>query len=89
MEVIFLRSFLTDIKKLNDKKLKLKIKEFILELENSQTLEDVGNIKKMKGFSTAFRWRTGDYRLGFYKNENSIELSRFLKRSDIYKVFPK
>ncbi|KFC18301.1 MULTISPECIES: type II toxin-antitoxin system RelE family toxin [Epilithonimonas] len=89
MEVIFLRSFLTDIKKLNDKKLKLKIKEFIIELENSQTLEDVGNIKKMKGFSTAFRWRTGDYRLGFYKNENSIELSRFLKRSDIYKVFPK
>ena len=89
MEVIFLRSFLTDIKKLNDKKLKLKIKEFIIELENSQTLEDVGNIKKMKGFSTAFRWRTGDYRLGFYKNENSIELSSFLKRSDIYKVFPK
>jgi len=89
MEVIFLRSFLTDIKKLNDKKLKLKIKEFIIELENSQTLEDVGNIKKIKGFSTAFRWRTGDYRLGFYKNENSIELSRFLKRSDIYKVFPK
>lgn len=89
MEVIFLRSFLTDIKKLNDKKLKLKIKEFIIEVENSQTLEDVGNIKKMKGFSTAFRWRTGDHRLGFYKNENSIELSRFLKRSDIYKVFPK
>lgn len=89
MKVIFLRSFLTDIKKLNNKKLKLKIKEFIIELENSQTLEDVGNIKKMKGFSTAFRWRTGDYRLGFYKNENSIELSRFLKRSDIYKVFPK
>jgi len=89
MEVIFLRSFLTDIKKINDKKLKLKIKEFIIELENSQTLEDVGNIKKMKGFSTAFRWRTGDYRLGFYKNENSIKLSRFLKRSDIYKVFPK
>lgn len=89
MKVIFLRSFLTDIKKLNNKKLKLKIKKFIIELENSQTLEDVGNIKKMKGFSTAFRWRTGDYRLGFYKNENSIELSRFLKRSDIYKVFPK
>ncbi|MCD9854512.1 plasmid stabilization protein [Epilithonimonas sp. JDS] len=89
MEVIFLRSFLADIKKLNDKKLKIKIKGFIEELENALTLEDVGNVKKMTGYTTAFRWRTGDYRLGFYKNENSIELARFLKRSDIYNVFPK
>ena len=86
MEVIFLRSFLNDIKKLNDEKLKVKIKDFIVELENSDTLEGFSNVKKMKGYSTAFRWKTGDYRLGFYKNEHSIELSRFLKRNDIYKV---
>lgn len=88
MEVIFLRSFLNDIKKLNDKKLKEKIKEFILNLEKSETIEDVHNVKKLKGYSTAYRWRTGDYRLGFYKNENSIEIARFVKRNDIYKVFP-
>lgn len=88
MEVIFLRSFLNDIKKLNDKKLKEKIKEFILNLEKSETIDDVHNVKKLKGYSTAYRWRTGDYRLGFYKNENSIEIARFVKRNDIYKVFP-
>ena len=88
MEVVFLRSLLNDIKKLNDKKLKEKIKEFILNLEKSETIDDVHNVKKLKGYSTAYRWRTGDYRLGFYKNENSIEIARFVKRNDIYKVFP-
>lgn len=64
--------------------MRIKIKGFIEELENALTLEDVGNVKKMTGYTTAFRWRIGDYRLGFYKNENSIELAIFLKRSDIY-----
>ncbi len=88
MEVLFLRSFLNDIKKLNDNKLKDKIKDFIIELENSANIDDVNNVKKLKGYSTAYRWRIGDYRLGFYKIDNTIELTRFVKRNDIYKVFP-
>ena len=88
MEVIFLKSFLTDIKKIKKKKMKFKIKEFIIELEKAEILEEVSNVKKLKGYSSAFRWRTGDYRLGFYKDENIIELARFLKRNDIYKIFP-
>ena len=88
MDVVFLRSFLSDIKKLNDKKLKTKIKEFIVDLENSENLEDMTNVKKLKGYSSAYRWRAGNYRLGFYKDDNIIELARIVKRDDIYKVFP-
>ena len=88
MEIVFLRSFLIDIKKLNDKKLKTKIKEFIVELENSESVEGLSNVKKLKGFSSAYRWRVADYRLGFYKDDVVIELARFVKRNDIYKVFP-
>ncbi|WP_231424875.1 type II toxin-antitoxin system RelE/ParE family toxin [Pedobacter sp. Leaf250] len=88
MEIIILRSFLNDIKKLTDKKLKDKIKDFVIEIENAESLEELVNIKKMKGFSTAYRWRVGDYRLGFYKNDDTIELARFVKRNDIYKIFP-
>lgn len=88
MEVTFLKSFLTDIKKLNDKKLKEKIKEFIIELETAESLEELTNVKKLKGYSTAYRLRMGDYRLGFYKDESTIELARFVKRNDIYKLFP-
>lgn len=88
MKVVFLRSFINDIKKITDKKLKAKIKEFIIELENAENIEELTNVIKMKGFSTAYRYRIGDYRLGFYKDYDQIELSRFVKRNDIYKVFP-
>ncbi len=88
MEVVFFRSFLNDIKKINDKKLKSKIKDFILEIENANNLDNITNIKKLKGYSTAYRFRTGDYRLGFYLNDDVIQLARFVKRNDIYKVFP-
>lgn len=88
MEVIFLQSFLSDIKKINDKKLKTKIKVFIKTLENAETIDEIQGVKKLKGYPTAYRWRTGNYRLGFFKDENNIELTRFVKRNDIYKVFP-
>jgi mRNA interferase RelE/StbE len=42
----------------------------------------------MSGHPEAYRIRIGDYRLGFYYTENQIEIARFLKRNDIYKVFP-
>lgn len=88
MEIIFLRSFVNDIKKINDKSIKSKIKEFIIQVEKAKTLTEIPDIVKMKGFSTAYRFRIDEYRLGFFKYENTIELARFVKRNDIYKVFP-
>lgn len=89
MKIIFLKSFLDDIKKIKDKNLKATIKAAILNIENAETLEDLSNVKKMKGYSTAYRIRIGDYRMGFYKETEVVEIARFLKRNDIYKVFPK
>jgi mRNA interferase RelE/StbE len=42
----------------------------------------------MKGHSIAYRIKSGNYRMGFYKELDQVELARFLKREDIYKVFP-
>jgi mRNA interferase RelE/StbE len=88
MEVIYLRSFLNDIKKIRDKDIKSKVKSVLENLENAAVLEELPNVKKLKGYSNVFRVRIGDYRMGFYKNEEKIEVARFLKRDDIYKVFP-
>ncbi len=88
MEVVFLKSFLTDLKKINDSKLKSKIKEFILELEKANQLDDISTVRKLKGYSTAYRHRIGDYRLGLFYHDNVVEIARFVKRNDIYKVFP-
>ncbi|AOR28078.1 plasmid stabilization protein [Formosa sp. Hel1_33_131] len=89
MKVIYLRSFLSDLKKIKDQKIKNKIKILILEIKGANLLEDVENIKKLKGYSMAYRSRIGDYRVGMYKEFESVELARFVKRNDIYKVFPK
>lgn len=89
MKVVFLKSFLKDIKKIKDKKTKGKIKDLILEIEAAETVNDINNLEKMKGYNIAYRIRMGGYRVGFYKESECVELARFVKRNDIYKVFPK
>ena len=84
MKVIYLRSFLSDLKKIKDQKIKSKIKVLILEIKGANLLEDVENIKKLKGYSMAYRSRIGDYRVGMYKEFESVELARFVKQNDIY-----
>lgn len=88
MIVIFLNSFKKDLKKINDKTLKKKVKELILNLEDADTLYDVENIIKMTGFNISYRVKIDNYRVGFYSSNSTIELARFVKREDIYKVFP-
>lgn len=89
MEVVFLRSFFRDIKKIKDQRLKQKVKNLIISLENAETLEGVSNVIKMKGYAIAYRVRIADCRLGLYCENQVVEIARFVKRNDIYKVFPK
>ena len=88
MLVTVKKSFNKDIEKIKDKKLALKIKEVIDSLKNVETITAFSNTKKIKGSSNAYRIRIGDYRLGFFLNENIVELTVFAHRKDIYKLFP-
>jgi mRNA-degrading endonuclease RelE of RelBE toxin-antitoxin system len=88
MEVAFKKSFLKDLKTHSGQKIKKLVKSKILELENAHELSEVSNIIKMKNYDTAFRMRIGKYRLGFYYSDGVIDLARFVKREDIYDVFP-
>lgn len=88
MKVKFGKLFSKDLLKIKDSALKKEIIEVIELLEISESIQNISNIKKMKGHSGAFRIRIGKYRLGFYFDEEVIELARFAKREDIYKLFP-
>ena len=88
MRVKFGKLFSKDLLKIKDSTLKKDIVEVIELLENSQSIQNISNIKKMKGHSEAFRLRIGKYRLGFYFDGEVIELAKFAKREDIYKLFP-
>ena len=89
MEVVYMRSFLNDIKKIKDRSTKERIKGLITQIKEAENLEDVQKVSKLKGYTIAYRARVGDYRLGMYREGEVVELARFVKRNDIYKVFPK
>jgi mRNA interferase RelE/StbE len=88
MIVKYEKSFLKDIKKLDDKVIAKKLKMILEELESAKDLSSMPQIKKLKGHSKFFRLKIGNYRLGFSYEDNSIDIIRFLHRKDIYKLFP-
>ena len=88
MLVKYSNPVIKDVRKIKNKKLIGQIEIIILDLKNNIDLSEVKNVKKMKGHPFAYRIKIGNYRLGFYYEDNVIILSRFLKREDIYKVFP-
>jgi mRNA interferase RelE/StbE len=88
MELIYLNSFLKDLKKVKDKKTLQKIKAVLNELKSAENLSSVKNHKKLSGHPSAYRIRIGDYRLGLLLSEQKLTIARFVKRNDIYKLFP-
>lgn len=88
MQVEFLKKFSKDLDDLKSKSLKLSLIRLIELMEEVDGLEKIPNTKKLKGHKTAYRTRLGDYRLGFFFENSTILLARFLHRKDIYKIFP-
>ena len=88
MNVLYLRSFVKDLKKFKDQKVQDKIKEIISNIKETENFEDINIVKRLKGYDNAYRIRIGKYRLGFFFEENTITFVHFLKREDIYKIFP-
>lgn len=85
MKVTFSSGFQKDIKKAKDKTLARIILEVIELFEQANTLEDIPNIKKLKGHTTAYRYRKGKYRIGFYFEDDTILFAAFLSREKIYR----
>lgn len=88
MNIIYNRKFLKDLEKVKDAKIKAALKEKILELKEKQDLKSVSGVKKISGHPNAFRIRIGKFRLGLFYTNDEVSLQRFVKRNDIYKLFP-
>ena len=88
MKVEFLSDFRKDLLRTKDKKLAKIILEFIELFENSDSLKNISNVKKLKGHATAYRYRKGKYRIGFFFENNTIIFAAFAPREKIYRKFP-
>ena len=88
MKVEYHKSFERDLWRVRDRNLLNRVKAALNELEDSESLEALSNIKAMKGHPEYFRVRIGDYRLGLKRIDDGVRIIRFLSRGDIYRKFP-
>jgi mRNA interferase RelE/StbE len=88
VNVEFRKTFEKDLKKINDKSLLVKIKSTINSVEAAANLDDVANLKKLKGNEGYFRIRIGDYRLGLFLDGDTILFVRVIHRREFYRYFP-
>ena len=68
--------------------MRLRLADIIEELQKVSKPSEINNIKKLKGFKSAYRIKMGDYRIGFILENNLIKLSRIMNRKEIYRYFP-
>lgn len=88
MTTSFRKSFLRDLKKIRDPKVRDRIREIIKAVEEAESLADVADVRKMSGSSGFYRVRTGSYRIGLAVEGDEVEFVRVLDRKDIYRYFP-
>jgi len=88
MNTEYLDGFEKELSKTRDKKLAKIILDCIQLFEKADNLHEIPNIKKMKGHPTAYRYRKGKYRIGFYYEENTVLFAAFAPRNKIYRNFP-
>jgi mRNA interferase RelE/StbE len=89
LEVQYRQAFLKDLKQLKSSIAYERIYEVAFTtLAAINTLEELSDIKAMKGYSDRYRIRIGDYRIGIEVNGDVIEVMRVLHRREFYRYFP-
>lgn len=88
MIINYNKKFLKELLDIN-KKDREKIEKFIFEeILKYSSIEDVGKIEKLKGYSKYYKIRFGDYRVGISFENDILVFERVLHRKEIYKFFP-
>ena len=64
-----------------------RLQQVIEQVETADEFGAVANVKPMQGWSSYYRIRNSDYRLGL-KLEDEVVVLRFLHRREIYRRFP-
>ena len=88
MNVEFLKRFSKDLDDIKNKSVKQAVSRLIELMEAADVLDKIPNTKKLKGHKSTYQTRIADYRVGFFFENSTILLARFLHRKDNYKIFP-
>ena len=84
MKIEFLSKFSKDIDHISQKSVKANLSKLIELFELEENLNNIPQLKKLRGHKSAYRVRIGDYRVGFFYENNKVTLARVAHRKDIY-----
>lgn len=88
ISVKYTNAFLKDLSKLPSPDQE-KIEQLAFEWVPSCTVyTQIFGLQKLKGFSSYYRLRAGDYRIGISITEDDLIFMRVLHRKEIYRRFP-
>jgi mRNA interferase RelE/StbE len=80
---------LRDLKKLKKQQIYPQVFELAFTtLPCINSLQEIEDIKSMKGYRGRYRIRIGDYRVGIAVEGNTVEMMRVLHRREFYRYFP-
>lgn len=89
MKVEYRKLFLKDLKKLKNQPIYAQIFDLAFKkIPSAYSLQDLSQVKAMKGYPHRYRIRIGNYRLGIEENQDKIEIMRVLHRKEFYRYFP-
>ena len=89
MKVVFRKSFERDLRKLRGNASVLaRVQRVVEQVEAADGFDAIVGMKKMQGWSSYYRIRIGDYRVGLKLEEDVVVFLRCLHRRDIYRRFP-
>jgi mRNA interferase RelE/StbE len=88
MKIEFTKSFVKDLNVIKDKSLLSRVKQIITQIEQSDSLQSILNVKYLVDSKYYYRIRVGDFRIGIKVENDIVNFIRFLHRKDIYKRFP-
>jgi mRNA interferase RelE/StbE len=88
MKIEFRESFRKDLLRIKDKHLYSKIESALHNIETAKSVEDISNLKKLKGYKEYFRIRVGDFMIGLVIVGGLVIVVRALHRKEIYRYFP-
>lgn len=82
------QDFQKDAAKIDQKALFNLIADSIINVRDASRINEIKNLKKLKGTANHYRIKIGDYRLGIIISKGSVKFIRCFHRKDIYKYFP-
>jgi len=88
LKVEYPKKFLKDLARIPSQT-RVHIEHFVFEeLPSLDSINQVGKIEQMKGYSEYFKIRFGNYRIGLKLEADKVILKRVLHRKEIYRYFP-